>query len=121
MKWKTKTKTKTTKIMADKTMPPNDPMPTPDAGMGASSAEMAPEAGAPAGEGSVMVAMPKDAFDAIHQLIVQLAQGVDSLAQGVNQQASGAGEAPAAPVAAEEPAVMDEEFLKGIAEAGSQR
>jgi hypothetical protein len=90
--------------------------------MGVAEAEtMSPDMTAPEGDGSVMVAMPKDAFDAIHQLIVQLAQGVDSLAQGVNQQASGAGEAPAAPVAAEEPAVMDEEFLKGIAEAGSQR
>lgn len=100
-------------------MPPNDPMPSPDAGMGASPAEMAPEAGAPAGDGSVMISMPKDAFDAIHQLIVQLAQGVDALAQGVNQEAASAGEAPMAP--AGEPAGMDEEFLKGIAEEGSQR
>ncbi len=115
--------------MADKTMPPNDPMPTPDSGMGVSPADkMAPDAGAPDGDGSVMISMPKVAFDAIHQLIVQLAQGVDSLAQGVNQEASGAGEAPAGEMppsgpqggaAGESPA--DEDFLKGIAEAGSQR
>jgi len=114
--------------MADKTMPPNDPMPAPDAGMGAAPADkMAPEAGSPAGDGSVMISMPKDAFDAIHQLIVQLAQGVDSLAQGVNQQAAGAGEAPmgemppAGPEMGAGQSSADDEFLKGIAEAGSNR
>jgi len=111
--------------MADKTMPPNDPMPTPDNGMGAAPADnMAPDAaGAPAGDGSVMISMPKVAFDAIHQLIVQLAQGVDSLAQGVNQQAAGA-EAPTGPsMPPSEPSASagDEEFLKGITEAGNAR
>lgn len=111
--------------MADKTMPPNDPMPTDSAGTGIAPAEnMAPDAGAPAGDGSVMISMPKVAFDAIHQLIVQLASGVDSLAQGVNQQAAGAGEPPAAemaPAAPEASTPADEDFLKGIAQEGSQR
>ena len=80
---------------------------------------MAPDAGAPAGDGSVMISMPKVAFDAIHQLIVQLASGVDSLAQSVNQQASEA--APSMPSAPESPAPADEDFLKGIAQEGSQR
>jgi len=108
-------------------MPPNDPNPAPDTGMGAAPADkMAPDAGAPAGDGSVMITMRKDAFDAIHQLIVQLAQGVDSLAQGVNQQAAG-GEAPAGEMPPSAPeggaggSAADEDFLKGIAEAGSQR
>jgi hypothetical protein len=85
---------------------------------------MAPDAGAPAGDGSVMISMPKVAFDAIHQLIVQLASGVDSLAQNVNQQASGAAApeaAPSMPSAPEAPAPADEDFLKGIAQEGSQR
>jgi hypothetical protein len=96
--------------------------------MGAAPTDkMAPEAGSPAGDGSVMISMPKDAFDAIHQLIVQLAQGVDSLAQGVNQQAAGAGEAPmgemppAGPEMGAGQSSADDEFLKGIAEAGSNR
>jgi len=116
--------------MADKTMPPNDPNPAPDTGMGAAPADkMAPDAGLPAGDGSVMISMPKAAFDAIHQLIVQLAQGVDNLAQGVNQQAAGAGEAPAGEMPPSAPeggraaggSPADEDFLKGIAEAGSMR
>jgi hypothetical protein len=112
--------------MADKTMPPNDPMPAPDSGMGAAPADkMAPEAAAPAGDGSVMVSMPKDAFDAIHQLIVQLAQGVDSLYQSVNQEAAMAGEAPMEEMPPAGPEMgagsPDDEFLKGIVEAGSQR
>jgi hypothetical protein len=117
-------------MASDKTMPPNDPNPAPDTGMGAAPADkMAPDAGAPAGDGSVMISMPKAAFDAIHQLIVQLAQGVDSLAQGVNQQAAGAGEAPAGEMppagtaggASSGGSPADEDFLKGIAEAGSMR
>jgi hypothetical protein len=108
--------------MADKTMPPNDPMPTPDEGMGMAPADnMAPDAGAPAGDGSVMISMPKVAFDAIHQLIVQLASGVDSLAQNVNQQASGAAAPEAAPAAPKASTPADEDFLKGIAQEGSLR
>jgi hypothetical protein len=127
MKWKTKLKTTKTKIMADRTMPPNDPMPTPDSGMGVAEAEtMSPDMTAPEGDGSVMISMPKDAFDAVHQLIVQLAQGVDQLAQAVGQQKA-AGEVPAAEMPPAGPeggaagAGSDEDFLKGIAEAGSVR
>jgi hypothetical protein len=108
--------------MADKTMPPNDPMPTQDDGMGMAPAEnMSPDAGAPAGDGSVMISMPKVAFDAIHQLISQLASGVDSLAQNVNQQASTSEMPSAAPASPEPTAPADEDFLKGIAQEGSQR
>jgi hypothetical protein len=114
--------------MADKTMPPNDPNPAPDTGMGAAPAEkMAPEAGAPATTGSVMISMPEEAFNAIRDLINQLSQGVDNLAQSVGQQKAGS-EAPVgdtAPAGIEGGAAggspADEDFLKGIAEAGSQR
>jgi hypothetical protein len=112
--------------MADKTMPPNDPMETPNpsaAAPGDISTQVPQE------EGSVMISMPKSAFDSIHQLIVQLAQGADSLAQSVNQQASGAGEAPVSEMPTAGPeggksagaSPADEDFLKGIAEAGSMR
>jgi hypothetical protein len=114
--------------MADKTMPPNDPNPAPDTGMGAAPAEMmAPEAVAPDSGGSVMVSMPEDAFNAIRELINQLAMGVDALAESVGQQKS-AGEAPTGemPPAGPEGGAAgvtpaDEDFLKGIAEAGSMR
>jgi len=114
--------------MADKTMPPNDPNPAPDTGMGAAPAEdMAPEAGMPPDSGSVMISMPEEAFNAIRDLISQLALGVDSLAESIGQQKAES----EAPVEDMPPAGMeggvaggspaDEDFLKGIAEAGSQR
>jgi hypothetical protein len=114
--------------MADKTMPPNDPNPAPDTGMGAAPADkMAPDSGMPSDSGSVMISMPEEAFNAIRDLINQLSQGVDNLAQSVGQQKAGS-EAPAPEMP---PAGMDggaaggspadEDFLKGIAEAGSQR
>ena len=111
--------------MADKTMPPNDPMPTQDAGTGmAPESNMAPEPAMPSNDGSVMISMPKVAFDAIHQLITQLAQGVDNLSQSVNDQASG-GSMPPAPEATPSPSPAgspsDEDFLNSVAEAGSQR
>lgn len=106
--------------MAKKMMPPNESMPMPDAGM-APSESMTPPA--PAQDGSVMVSMPKVAFDAIRELIVQLASGLDSLAQGVDQQAAAeteaavGGEAMPTEVATTE----DEDFLAGITKEGSQR
>jgi hypothetical protein len=114
--------------MADKSMPPNDPNPAPDAGMGAAPSEkMAPDAGMPSESGSVMISMPEDAFNAIRELINQLAMGVDALAESVGQQKS-AGEAPAGEMPSAGPTggtaggtPADEDFLKGIAEAGSMR
>ena len=77
--------------MADKTMPPADPMPSPDQGQGpAPMQDMAPPAPQGGDGGSVMISMPKEAFDAIHQLITQLASGVENLAQSVGEQAGGA-------------------------------
>jgi len=114
----------------DQTMPPSEQNLPPDMGKGpASPADMAP-AGVPAPQdgGSVMVSMPKAAFDAIHQLIVQLASGVDQLAQGVNQQAAG-GSPEGAPMPPEAPTGgaqgeeggSDEDFLKSMAQEASQR
>ena len=111
--------------MADKTMPPvSEPLTSPSVSgaPGDESAMQQPQGG---DDGSVMISMPKLAFDSIHQLIVQLAQGVDQLAQSVNQQASGAGQQPApgqemAPAAGQEPA-GDDEFLQNIASEGNQR
>jgi hypothetical protein len=96
-------------------------MTAPDTGMGAAPAEMmAPEAVAPDSGGSVMISMPEDAFNAIRELINQLAMGVDALAQSVGQQKS-AGETPVAAPTEAAAAPADEDFLKGIAEAGSMR
>jgi len=111
----------------DPTMPPSErAATTPTDNSPAMSPDMAAPA-APAGgqDGSVMVNMPKAAFDAIHQLVTQLAQGLDQLKQGVEAQAQG-GAAPApaaapaaAPEASEGPS--DDDFLKGIAEEGNKR
>jgi len=114
----------------DPTMPPSEQAATtPTNNSPAMSPDMAggDAPAAPAGDqdGSVMVNMPKAAFDAIHQLVTQLAQGLDQLKQGVEAQAKG-GEAPApaaapeqAPAAPEGPS--DDDFLKGIAEEGNKR
>jgi len=95
------------------------------------SPAMSPDMSAPMGggqDGSVMVNMPKAAFDAIHQLVTQLAQGLDQLKQGVEAQAKGgaapdmAAPAPAAPAPqAAGGEQSDEDFLKGLAEEGSKR
>lgn len=106
--------------MAEKPMPPNDAMPMPEgAGMAPSESMTTP---APAQDGSVMVSMPKVAFDAIRELIVQLASGLDSLAQGVDQQAADESEAVAGQaMPPEAAATADEDFLAGISKEGSQR
>ncbi len=109
--------------MADKTMPPvseNLDAPAMDAPM-AMPEDMAPPA-APEGDGgSVMVTIPEPAFKAMHQIVMQLASGLDELAKGVAQQAAGQ----AAPVAeaevVAEGAPSDEEFLSSMAEEGSAR
>ena len=116
--------------MADKTMPPNDPLTSAPAGAAPGDMGLpAPAPGPQGGDGSVMISMPKVAFDAIHQLIVQLATGVDNLAKSVSDQASGSPEqAPAGPPS--EPAMpsepseggsMDEEFLNSIAKEGNMK
>lgn len=82
-------------------MPPSDPNDTPAGGM-PTDGQMggAPSAPAPGGDGSVMMQMPKAAFDAIHQLVVQLASALDAAAGQVNdQKAQAEGGAPAAPAA----------------------
>jgi hypothetical protein len=101
-------------------MPPNDAMPMPeDAGMAPSESMAAP---APSQEGSVMVTMPKVALDAIRELVIQLASGIDSLAQSVDQQAAAESEAAAGEMMPpESAATADEDFLAGITQEGSQR
>ena len=110
-------------MASDKTMPPNDPMESPDQGAGMAPAEsMAPEAPMTE-EGSVMVTMPKVALDAIRELVLQLASGIDSLAQSVDQQAAAEMEAVAGEMAPMDGAMTpaDEDFLAGIAQEGSLR
>jgi hypothetical protein len=113
--------------MADKTMPPNDPMegaPTNPAEMGAT----APMPEAPAQGGDVMISMPKSAFDAMQQIVQSLAQGLAQLAKDVEGQAGGA-PSPQGAVEAEKesgmpggaPAAEDEEFLKGMMEEGNSK
>ena len=89
-------------------------------------AMMAPETMTPAPNegGQVMLQVPKDVFMGIHQLVVQLAQGMDAVALGIEEQSAaeagammppmapeGAGAAPMPPMAPE-----DEAFLAGMAE-----
>lgn len=113
--------------MADKTMPPNDPMegsPAMPGEMGATApiGDMAPPAG-----GDVMISMPKGAFDAMHQIVMQLSQGLDELAKTVNAQAGGG--SPAGAMEVEKEAATpggastseDEEFLKGMMEEGNAK
>jgi hypothetical protein len=90
---------------------------------------------APAG-GNVMITIPKAAFDAVHTLVLQLATGLDQLKKHVDSQSAGAPQgAPSmpapAPAATPAPAASedesseneqgeDEDFLKGVAEAGNK-
>jgi hypothetical protein len=115
--------------MADKTMPPNDPMmgaPAMPGEMGAPApmGEMAPPQG-----GDVMISMPKSAFDALQQIVQALSQGLDELSQTVNGQAkegAAEGEMEAeAPEAENETEIeiesKDKEFLKGMMEEGNMK
>jgi hypothetical protein len=67
--------------------------------------------------------MPKVALDAIRELVLQLASGIDSLAQSVDQQAAAEMDTAAAEMAPVEGAMApaDEDFLAGIAQEGSLR
>jgi len=109
--------------MADKTMPPNDPMegsPAMPGEMGATApmGDMPPPQG-----GDVMISMPKSAFDQMQQIVQALAQGLNELAKSVNGQAQGgemeAQEEAAMPGGA--PAAEDDEFLKGMMEEGNAK
>ena len=113
--------------MADKTMPPNDPMegsPAMPGEMGATApmADMPPAQG-----GDVMISMPKSAFDAMQQIVQSLAQGLAQLQKDVEGQAKG-GPSQGAMEAEKEaampggaPAAEDEEFLKGMMEEGNAK
>ena len=108
--------------MADKTMPPNDPMVPAAPGVAEGDIAAATEPSMPTDGGSVMVSMPKQAFDAMHSLVGELAKGLDMLAQTVNQQAAGSKMPPADSIPPEmPPAGGDEEFLNSMAEEGSIR
>jgi hypothetical protein len=98
--------------------------------MAAEMPPMPPEAMMPpapdAGGGQVMVQVPKDIFMGIHQLVVQLAQGMDAVALGIEQQSaaeSGAMMPPMPPAGGEMPPMSpeDEAFLAGMAEEGTVR
>jgi len=117
-------------MATDKTMPPNDPnsMPTPSSGGG-----MPPSAPA-GGESDVMIRLPKAAFDAMHQIIMQLASGMDQLAQGVNQEGGGmppemggmptemaAGMSQAGAPARGGGSPDDEEFLRSLMAEGNEK
>jgi hypothetical protein len=108
---------------SDKTMPPvsdNLDAPAMDAPMGAPD-DMAPPS-APQDGGSVMISIPKAVFDSMHQIVMQLASGLDQLAKDVNQQAAGPKAPEAAPQAPAAPeGGNDEDFLNSMAEEGSAR
>jgi len=120
--------------MADKTMPPNDPMMGSPAmpgemGVSASMSEMPPPTG-----GDVMISMPKAAFDAMQQIVMQLSQGLNELSKSVNSQAGNP--SPEGEMEYEEgeeegeenedeamgmAAKKDEEFLKGMMAEGNMK
>jgi len=75
---------------------------------------------------SVMIQMPKAAFDMMASLVMELAAGVQDLQASVEMQKSGMAESPAggpagAPMGGEAPMgeMADEEFLKELAKEGS--
>ena len=114
--------------MADQTMPPTEQPDAPSSGTGpAPAGDMAPPMPQGGGDGSVMISMPKAAFDAMHALVTQLATGLDQLRQGVEKQAAGAGTPPTempptAPAGgAQGGAAADEDFLNSMAQEGSQK
>jgi hypothetical protein len=82
--------------------------------------------GAPTDGGSVMVQLPKEAFDAIHQLVIQLAGALDQAAGKVNQEAAASEGVPAQEeMGAEMPptdmASADEQDLANFAQELSNR
>jgi hypothetical protein len=84
------------------------------------------DTGAPTDGGSVMMQLPKEAFDAIHQLVIQLAGALDQAAGKVNAEAMASQEVPAPEEAGTEmpPADMasaDEQDLANFAQELSNR
>ena len=89
--------------------------------------------GGPGGPGGdVMLSIPKADFDMLHQIVMQLASGLDQLAKDVSQQAAGSppggGEMPSGmggdmggdmPPGGAAPA--DEEFLRSMMEEGNSK
>jgi len=116
-------------MATDKTMPPGDP-----SSMTPSTPPM-PSGGPERSGGDVMISLPKASFDMMHQIVMQLASGLDQLAKGINQGAGAApmgGEMPAEEMG--EPAGMggepaggkgsspeDEEFLRSLMEEGNSK
>jgi len=84
----------------------------------------------PGAGGDVMMSVPKVAFDAIHQVIMELAKSLDELAGGVNQQAAqsdaamgdmgGMGDMPEG-AGLDDAAPEDGEFLRGMMEEGNAK
>jgi hypothetical protein len=67
-----------------------------------------------------MISMPRDAFNAMREIVSQLAMGLDQLAQSVEQQTAPAeGQPPVAAPAAPMAPGEDEEFLASMAEEAS--
>jgi hypothetical protein len=97
-------------------MPAETPMPPTDMPMPEAPAMPPP----PQDGGSVMISMPREAFNAMREIVSQLAAGLDQLSQSVEQQ-SGSPQAAEAPVPSPAPGVPaeDEEFLKSMAEEAS--
>jgi len=70
----------------DKTMPPGDAMDS-STSMPGEMGGMPPEgAGMPMGQGDVMLSIPKAEFDMLHQIVMQLADGLNQMAQSLNAQ-----------------------------------
>jgi len=116
-------------MATDKTMPPGDP-----ASMSPSSPVGAPPAGPGGPGGDVMISLPKAAFDAMHQIVMQLSSGLDQLAKDVNKQAAGGAGMPPMEEEMGEPGGMsekpaggagsspeDEEFLRSMMEEGNSK
>ena len=98
-------------------MPPTEaPMSADMPAGGSAPADMASASG-----GEVMISMPKQAFDMMHQLVTQLASGLDQLKQGIDSQAGAVAPAasPAGP-AMPEGQMSDEDFLNQIASQGTR-
>ena len=108
-------------MATDKTMPPNDPSSLPSMPPGAMPPGAIP-GGAPAGAdaSAVMISMPRVVFDELHNIVRQLAAGVEELAKRVGP-SGGAGMPmePADQAAGEdmpaEGSSADEDFLREMA------
>lgn len=81
----------------------------------------------PGGDGEVMMSIPRSAFEQLHQIVKQLATGLDELAAGMG--IDGAGAPPAGPSMPPEmgeegmegASEEDEEFLRSLMEEGNAK